>query len=159
MPVLCRCRDLDVARYEVGRASPLLLICGLEIRPPRLAPGLSARLERDTEDVHCQSPAETAAGWRIRSESPRDPRGYGNGCRAMVGLNQAPLDPELPRIRARTLIVASELDQRCPPRAAEIVAAGIAGSHLVVLPDAGHPIPVELPQELARLILDENPDG
>ena len=121
-------------------------------------PGLSARLERDTEDVYRESP-ETAAGWRLRRDSTRDPRGYGNGCRAMAGLNEGPVDPELPRIRARTPIVPSDLDQRCPPRAAEIIAAGIEGSHLVVLPGGGHPIPVELPQELARLIQNENPDG
>lgn len=116
-------------------------------------PGLRERLERDTQDVYRESPGEVADGWRIRSESTHDPRGYANACRAMAALNQAPLDPELSRIQTQTLIVASDLDQHCPPRAAEIIAAGIPGSRLVILKGAGHPIPVERPQELARLIL------
>ena len=118
-------------------------------------PGLRDVLERDTNDVYAQSPDEAADGWSIRNESTRDPRGYANACRAMAALNKAPLDPELPRIQAPTLIVASDLDQHCPPRAAEIIAAGIAGSKLVVLQGAGHPIPVERPRELAELILGQ----
>ena len=59
---------------------------------------------------------------------------------------------ELDRIHAPTLIVASERDRHCPPKAAEIIAAGIKGSRLEVMSDAGHPIPVEKPRELARSI-------
>jgi pimeloyl-ACP methyl ester carboxylesterase len=70
----------------------------------------------------------------------------------MAALNAAPLDPELGRISAPTLVVASELDKHCPPKAAEIIAAGIRGSRLEVIPGAGHPIPVEKPGELAGLM-------
>src|SRR5216683_1448197 len=64
---------------------------------------------------------------------------------------QAPaeLDPELAGISAPTLIVASELDRHCPPKAAEVIAAGIKGSRMEVIAGAGHPIPVEKPRELA----------
>jgi 3-oxoadipate enol-lactonase len=117
-------------------------------------PGLRATLDRDTEDVYRQSPDELAGGLTIRRQSTSDPRGYGNACRALAALNAQPLDPELPRITAPTLIVASDLDQLCPPRASEIMAAGIPGSRLEVIKGAGHPIPVERPAELARLILD-----
>jgi 3-oxoadipate enol-lactonase len=120
-------------------------------------PGLRATLDRDTEDVYRQSPGEVSSGTAIRRESTRDPRGYGNGCRAMAALHSQPLDPELPHIEAPTLIVASDLDQHCPPRAAEIIAAGIGGSRLEVLRGAGHPIPVERPRELAPMILAEGP--
>ena len=109
-------------------------------------------LERDTADVYAQSPSELEAGLLIRRQSTADPRGYGNACAAMAALNAAPLDPELGRIVAPTLIVASELDRHCPPKAAEIIAAGIKGSHVEVVADAGHPIPVEKPCELARMI-------
>jgi len=70
----------------------------------------------------------------------------------MAALNAGPLDPELSRISAPTLIVASDLDRHCPPKAAEIIAAGIKGSRLEIIPGAGHPIPVEKPGELAGSI-------
>lgn len=113
---------------------------------------LRATLQRDTADVYAQSPGELDEGWLIRSQSTADPRGYGNACAAMAALNAAPLDPELPSIKAPTLIVASERDQHCPPKAAEIIAGGIAGSRVELIPEAGHPIPVERPRELAALI-------
>ena len=112
-------------------------------------PDLRATLDRDTADVYTQAPSELDDGLLIRRQSTADPRGYANACAAMAALNAAPLDPELDRISAPTLIVASELDRHCPPKAAEIIAAGIKGSRLEVIPGAGHPIPVEKPRELA----------
>lgn len=113
---------------------------------------LRETLDRDTADVYAELPAELEEGLLIRRQSTSDPRGYGNACAAMAALNGAPLDPELGRISARTLIVASELDKHCPPKAAEIIAAGIEGSRLEIVPGAGHPIPVEKPCELAASI-------
>ena len=115
-------------------------------------PQLRETLDQDTADVYAESPGELEDGLLIRRQSTADPRGYANACAAMAALNAAPLDPELERITAATLIVASERDRHCPPKAAEIIAAGIKGSKLEVLPDAGHPIPVEKPRELARSI-------
>jgi 3-oxoadipate enol-lactonase len=115
-------------------------------------PELRATIDRDTEEVYRHSPEELPGGLKIRRESTSDPRGFGNACRALASL--APLDPELPRITAPTLIIASDLDELCPPRAAEIVAAGIPNSRLHLINGAGHPIPVERPAELARLVLD-----
>lgn len=115
-------------------------------------PQLRQTLDRDTADVYAQSPEQLEEGTSIRRQSTADPRGYGNACTAMAGLNGAPLDPELGRVAAPTLIVASDKDQHCPPKAAEIIAAGVPGSRLEILPDAGHAIPVEKPRELARLI-------
>jgi 3-oxoadipate enol-lactonase len=112
-------------------------------------PQLRATLDRDAADVYAESASELSDGLLIRRQSTADPRGYGNACAAMAALNAAPLDPELPQISARTLIVASERDRHCPPKAAEIIAAGIAGSRLEIIPGAGHPIPVEKPGELA----------
>ena len=70
----------------------------------------------------------------------------------MAGLNATPLDPELGQVKAPTLIVASDLDRHCPPKAAEIIAAGIPGSRLEVLTGSGHAIPVERPRELAAVM-------
>jgi len=115
-------------------------------------PGLRATLDRDTADVYAQSPPELEHGLLIRRQSTADPRGYGNACAAMAALNAAPLDPELGGISAPTLIVASDLDRHCPPKAAAIIAGGIKGSRLEVISGAGHPIPVEKPDELAGLM-------
>jgi pimeloyl-ACP methyl ester carboxylesterase len=118
----------------------------------RADPRLRDTLEKDTADVYAQALDELEAGLLIRRQSTADPRGYGNACTAMAGLNGAPLDPELGRIRAPVLIVASELDRHCPPKAAEIIAAGIEGSQMEIIAGAGHPIPVEKPCELARMM-------
>jgi len=119
-------------------------------------PELRATLDRDAADVYAESASELPDGLLIRRQSTADPRGYGNACAAMAALNAAPLDPELSRISAPTLIVASELDRHCPPKAAQIIAAGIKGAaarvRLEVIPGAGHPIPVEKPHELVRSI-------
>ena len=109
---------------------------------------LRQTLDRDTAEVYAQSPNELQEGLLIRRQSTADPRGYGNACRAMAALRDAPLDPELGAISAATLIVASDLDQHCPPKAAEIIASGVRGSRLEVIKGAGHAIPVERPQEL-----------
>ncbi len=109
-------------------------------------------LARDTADVYAQSPDELDEGLLIRRQSTADPGGYGNACAAMAALHERPLDPGLPRIQAPTLVVASDRDQHCPPRAAEIIAAGIPGSRLEIIAGAGHPIPVEKPRELAAMI-------
>jgi 3-oxoadipate enol-lactonase len=109
-------------------------------------------LEKDAADVYAQAPEELEAGLLIRRQSTADPRGFGNACAAMAALNAAPLDPELGRIAAQVLVVASENDRHCPPKAAEIIVGGIKGAQLEVMADAGHPIPVEKPCELARTI-------
>jgi 3-oxoadipate enol-lactonase len=118
----------------------------------RKDPLLQQTLDRDTADVYAEAPAELEEGLLIRRQSTADPRGYGNACAAMAGLNASPLDPELHAITAVTLIVAADRDKHCPPRAAEIIASGIGGSRLEIIPGAGHAIPVEKPRELASLL-------
>ncbi len=120
----------------------------------RSSPELQATLERDTREVFANAPAEFTAGWLIRSQSTADPAGYGNACAAMARLGAEPLDPELARIQAPALIIAGERDQLCPPRAAEIIRAGIPRSKMLVVDGVGHPIPVEKPGELGSAIRD-----
>lgn len=113
---------------------------------------LRQTLDADTADVYRARPEETEDGVRIRRAATADPRGYANACRAMAALGERPLDDELAAIAAPTVVLAGELDQHCPPRAAEIIAAGIPASEMTVLPGAGHPLPIERPDEVADAI-------
>jgi 3-oxoadipate enol-lactonase len=113
---------------------------------------LRATLDADTVEVYRVRPEEVEAGLQIRRSATAEPRGYANACRAMAGLGEHPLDDELAAIVAPTVVLAGELDQHCPPRAAEIIASGIAGSRLKVLAGCGHPLPIERPDEVAAAI-------
>lgn len=116
------------------------------------APELRSTLEQDTRDVYRNAPDEVDDGLTIRRQSTADPGGYANACRAMFGLHEHPLDPELHRITAPTLIIAGDRDQHCPPKAANIIGAGIPDSRVVIIEGVGHPIPVEEPERLAELL-------
>jgi len=114
---------------------------------------LRSTIDRDTGDAYHISPGELEEGLAIRRQSTQDPAGYRNAARAMAGLKAEPLDPELVKIRARTLIVCADLDQHCPPRAGEIIAAGIPDSTMEIILGSGHMLPAEKPQELAGLVV------
>jgi 3-oxoadipate enol-lactonase len=114
---------------------------------------LKSTIDRDTVDAYHISPGELEEGLAIRRQSTQDPTGYRNAARAMAGLKTAPLDPELVKVRARTLIVCADLDQHCPPRAGEIIAAGIPDSTMEIILGSGHMLPAEKPQELAGLVV------
>ncbi|WP_273805749.1 MULTISPECIES: alpha/beta fold hydrolase [unclassified Pseudomonas] len=60
--------------------------------------------------------------------------------------------PTLARIQVPTLIVVGAQDQLTPPAEAELMAAGIQGSRLVVLDDCGHLPPLELPERTTALL-------
>lgn len=63
------------------------------------------------------------------------PIGYISLCTA---LRDADLHPLLSHIRARALIISSELDQATPPALSIELHSGIRGSELVVLPETAH---------------------
>jgi 3-oxoadipate enol-lactonase len=111
-------------------------------------------LEQDTREQLSGAPDERAAHWSIRAQSTADPRGFANACRAMARLGEEPLDPELGGIAAPTLVIAADRDGFCPPRAAEIIAAGIPGARTCVLAGSGHQVELERPRELSEAILE-----
>lgn len=124
---------------------------GLADRGPH---ALEPVLEQDTRQQLQQTPELLADQWLLRRQAVADPRGFANACRAMARLHEEPLDPELSAVEAPTLVIAGERDPLCPPRAAEIVAAGIPGARMMVMPDSSHMLPVERPAELSALLLD-----
>lgn len=115
--------------------------------------GLEAVLEGDLREQLAGAEHEVADQWALRRQSIADPRGFANACRAMARLAEEPLDPDLHRVRAPALVVAAELDALCPPRAAEIIAAGIQGARLRIIPVSGHQVAIERPAELSRAVL------
>jgi proline iminopeptidase len=54
-------------------------------------------------------------------------------------------EDQIGAIRKPTLILAGQYDRTCTPRAARDLHAGIPGSELVILPDAGHMTYIEQP--------------
>ena len=62
--------------------------------------------------------------------------------------------PGLGRIACPTLVLVGEGDEATPPELAREIAAGIAGSHLVVIPDSGHLSTLEQPQAVTAALVD-----
>ena len=110
-------------------------------------------LEDDTRAQFANAPAEFEDHWRIRRQSTADPSGFANGCRAMMRLNAEPLDPELERIKAPTLVVSAELDQHCPPVAGQIIVERLPGARMELIGGSGHQVEVEQPERLSAVIL------
>jgi pimeloyl-ACP methyl ester carboxylesterase len=79
----------------------------------------------------------------------------------MVRLNSEPLDPELDRIEAQTLVVAAELDRNCPPVASQIILERLSRGSMELIAGSGHQVEVEKPRELSQVMLrflaDEGP--
>lgn len=55
-------------------------------------------------------------------------------------------EDQLGMVRKPTLIITGQEDRTCTPRAAREMAAGILGSELLILPDAGHQTFIEQPE-------------
>jgi len=59
---------------------------------------------------------------------------------------------ELENIKAQTLVIAAEHDWICPPEFSRDIAARIRGADLQVVPESGHRITEDQPEELLRLV-------
>lgn len=59
----------------------------------------------------------------------------------------------LPQIDCPTLVMVGALDMICGPAQGEIVAAGVPQAEVVTVPDCGHFIPVEAPEEFREAVL------
>jgi len=64
------------------------------------------------------------------------------------------LSPELPKIKAKTLIVWGEADKIVPLKYGKIFKEKIADSELEVIPKIGHSPHIEVPTKLAAIILN-----
>jgi pimeloyl-ACP methyl ester carboxylesterase len=94
-------------------------------------------------------PRETVDDFRA-TMSAFHPRGF----RAMARASAEDVRDVLPHVDVPTLLVYGERDVRAPPAVAETLHAAIAGSRLVVLPDAGHACNVEAPDDFNAAVRD-----
>ncbi len=79
-----------------------------------------------------------------------DPRAYAASARAFGAYNWT---DELVRLQAPTLILQGLADQMTPPGGSVILARRIPRSRLVMVPDAGHNLPIEMPTLFTTAIL------
>ena len=76
-------------------------------------------------------------------------QGYAGCCDALAAMD---LLPDLPRIRAATLVISAAGDEALPPSHGERIAAAIAGSRFVIVEGAAHLANIERPEEVNDLI-------
>lgn len=60
--------------------------------------------------------------------------------------------PTLPSISVPTLILGGEQDQVTPPPVLKVMAEGIPGARLLIVPNAGHLSPMEQPRTVNRAL-------
>jgi pimeloyl-ACP methyl ester carboxylesterase len=79
-------------------------------------------------------------------------RQLGAAGKIMFPIPDRGLSSRLYRIKAKTILIWGSSDKLIPPIYAQAFRRGIAGSELVLIPDAGHVAPFEKPQEVIRAI-------
>ncbi|MGM9490389.1 3-oxoadipate enol-lactonase [Ideonella sp. YS5] len=98
---------------------------------------------------HSQQP-QTVAHWRARVLDC-DAAGYIACCQAIAGVDTT---ARLPGIAVPALVIAGALDQGTPPEMARVMAQGIPGARLVILPEASHLSVLEQPLAFRRAVDD-----
>lgn len=92
--------------------------------------------------------------WRVAN--PIEPVSY--QAQLAIGLALLPetaaFEDQLSRINIPTLILFGAHDKVVPPANASLLAEKIAGSKVVIFPDAGHFFPIEIPEAASRAIIE-----
>jgi pimeloyl-ACP methyl ester carboxylesterase len=91
-------------------------------------------------NILLQMAAETGAEAFIRQQQ------------AIIG--RADSRPLLATIRCPTLVLVGEQDRLIPPDRSQELAAGIAGSRYIVVPDCGHVSTIEQPQATTQALIE-----
>ncbi len=92
--------------------------------------------------------------WRVAN--PIEPAPYQAQLAIGLGLlpEAASFENKLPRLNIPTLILFGAHDKAVPPENASLLAEKIAGSTVMIFPDAGHFFPIEIPEAASRAITD-----
>jgi 3-oxoadipate enol-lactonase len=118
-------------------------------------------VEREGMDAVAETVATNGTAPSFREERPdefrgyvellagADPAGYAAACRAIADLD---IGDHLSRIAAPVLLVAGDRDGVAPPDLNRRNAERIPGATFVEVPDCGHIVPWEKPQELLQAV-------
>lgn len=152
-----------------------LILCSTNFGGPRHVP-VTAEAMKILADVTSDPltrfknglAVSTAPGWaeknpgmieewiKWRAANPIEPAHY--QAQMAVGLSLMPeaaaFEDKLPRLNVPTLILFGAHDKVVPPANADMLAQKIAGSRVVIFPDAGHFFPIEIPEAASRAITD-----
>lgn len=92
--------------------------------------------------------------WRVAN--PIEPAPY--QAQFAIGLSlmaeAAAFESQLPRLNLPTLILFGQHDKVVPPANASLLAEKIAGSKVLIFPDAGHFFPIEIAEAASRAIVE-----
>lgn len=86
---------------------------------------------------------------RLGAVPPLFFRAFADLCDAFLALD---VTPHLHEIRARTLVIAGELDVLKPPSYSRTIASRIPDARLEIIANAGHAVVIEKPAEVAALV-------
>lgn len=141
MAVLCTGAQLPPAEAWTQRAAT--------VRADGAAAVATAVVDRWFTPAYLDAQPEVrAAHERMVAATPAE--GYAACCEAIAELD---LRPSLPQITAPTLLIAGADDPATPPAKLEELAAGIAGSMLLVVDDAAHLANAEQPGLITSAIV------
>ena len=102
-----------------------------------------------SESFRASQPARVAEVMGRFMETPVE--GYLGCCDAIAKLDYA---DDLIRVKAKTLVIAGELDAGTPPAMSEAIAAKIPGARMATIAGAAHLSAAEKPEAFARLAAD-----
>jgi 3-oxoadipate enol-lactonase len=147
-----------LAAHAPDRIAALGLVCTSAYLPP--ASGWLDRADRVRAAGMASVSDSVLSRWftsRYAAQAPRvldafraelertDPVGYAGCCAAIAAMDQR---TSLPAIRAPTLVLAGAADPATPPEHGELIAAGIPGARLDVIPGAAHLATVSAPAQV-----------
>jgi pimeloyl-ACP methyl ester carboxylesterase len=91
-----------------------------------------------------------------RAANPVEPDAYQAQLAIGLGLlkEEAAFEHQLQRIKVPTLILFGQYDMVVPPENAALLAERIAGSKVVILPNAGHFFPIEVPGAASQAVIE-----
>jgi pimeloyl-ACP methyl ester carboxylesterase len=127
-------------------------------RKPRIALAQSGRFAQVHDETfplmvhrHRQSDADLKRTFVLMGEET-GPDVYVRQQHAIIARED--MRPSLAAIACPTLVLVGDADELTPPAAAQVIAAGISGARLVVIPECGHLSTLERPEAVNAALIE-----